>query len=473
MKIKANYKPHPVKRYCGNPFLEALVFEQDAKKVSQLACIKPNVESNFWLLDEIYQTAILQELSDVHVPHPFFVSIYRKICALLINSYINRNPFSADANKMQHSMGMALHSKESFETTIERTTAPSLICHGISGGGKTTTIRKVFLCIPQVIEHSKYRGQYFRASQLTWLSIDVPATPSIKAMALNFFAAMDKALGTDYYNEWEKHHRKSVDQHLNAMRLAAERHSLGVVHIDEVQFLLKHLKSKDSPSLAIIEALFNKIGIPVILSCTTEGLELFTPNATDSASSTPSITTTRRMLSDQEFKFDLVGLDDIYFKELTNALFPENLWLPEGKVNEEFKAIFHACSCGLPAVMTRLAKLHHEMVVQLMNKKSGVTKQLYSGEGQITLLKSVYKNQFSLIDPALQLLRRGQREAYEKVIVGDYGKKAAFSNQEQKQQRRKSAKIPKIIKDEIGSSIVDLGLIDNGGGDIKVGIKGS
>jgi hypothetical protein len=298
-------------------------------------------------------------------------------------------------------------------------------------------------CIPQVIEHEHYQGNSYRQQQLVWISIDMPTTPSIKALALNFFKAVDTALGhSKYYEEWSNKSRLSVDAHLNGMALAASSHELGLVHIDELQFLLKYSKSANTPNLQNIEALFNKIGIPIIMSCTTHGLQVFLPDCNARDTLQFDMTTVRRMLSDRLFHFESVKFGSLHFTDLFNALFPDDLSHPAIIFDEAFKEKFYTHSCGLPAVMTRLAQLFYEVLLQLV---SNTEKKLPTA---MAILNSVFKDQFSLIEPALKLLRAGQPDLYEaKLLSSDSGKRA-FSNAEHAAMPRKSKKAPKAILKE-------------------------
>lgn len=290
------------------------------------------------------------------------------------------------------------------------TNAPSMLVYGHSGAGKTTGILAILNVIPQVIVHREYAGKPYQQMQLVWISIDLPATPSIKALALSFFRAVDNALGTDYYEKWSLRNRDSVDQHITGMQLVAQTHELGLIHIDEMQFMLSYAQSKDKPSMVVLEAIFNKLGIPMLLSTTTAGLDLF--RADYSANGCADFTITRRMLSDRKIEFLPVQKGTEEFARFVNAMFPEQSLLNCTALSPEFIDQFHYLSCGLPAIMSRLARQHHEFLIQLVEKKG----QALMRTDDVKLLLSVYKNQFSLIDDALSSLRRGLVSEFEAQV---------------------------------------------------------
>lgn len=408
--MEATYKSLPVLDSKGNPLVEALhflctpEFQENVLSGNLLWC-----PPNYWELSVIFRTAALGALDRVHVPAAQLEILYEKLVGHLLNSYRLRNPFNADSNRLKYSLAVALKDKKQT-TPFVMTTAPTMLVHGASGVGKTSGIRMVLGGIPQVIYHKEYAGNPYKQSQLLWISIDLPATPSIKALALNFFHAVDMALGTEYHKEWSKRNRDSVDQHILGMQLTAQVHELGLVHIDEMQFMLQYTKSKDTPSMTLLEAIFNKLGIPMLLSTTTAGLKLFRADFTENGGA--DITIARRMLNDREIQFKPVAKNSPQFANFFKALFPPESLLNCSELSSDFINQFHLLSCGLPAIMLRLAKQYHEIFMQRAGRK-GLTS---ASTDDVKLLMSVYKNQFGLIDYALACLRRGMLDEYEKNL---------------------------------------------------------
>jgi len=441
MNIKATYQKHPVDIFCNNPLTEALAIELDKNRLLEGVTRIVKVE-NFWELHEIYQGALLLEIRKTHIPIPQFSAMYNKFIGLILNSYADRNPLLAKTAKLKHDIASCYRDPKAkfLETlTLTVTTAASVVIHGLSATGKTTGIRTVLSRIDQVIEHENYNDNVYRQQQLVWISIDLPSTPSIKALALNFFLAVDIALkNTSYYQEWSSKAHMSVDLHLNAMAIVACTCEVGLVHIDEIQFLLKYPKNVNTPNLQIIEALFNKIGIPMVLSTTTQGLEIFAAPNDKSETLQPDITTVRRMLSDREFKVDIIKRPSEHFNIIFKALFPGDLLHPGMIIDEAFVAKFYFLSCGLPAIMTRLAQLFHETVVQFV----AGSKKLPSA---LVMLNSVYQNQFSIIAPSLRLLRANQPGLYETRLLEENSGKQCYTNSEQKSLTKKAKKTLKAV----------------------------
>lgn len=408
--MDAIYETLPLPNCAGNPLVESLNFLFKPEfQMSVMAGDSHWCPPGFWQMPKLFRLTVLGDLNRIHVPAPQLETLYEKIVSHLINSYCLRNPFTADSNRIKYALAVALKDKRQV-APIVLTTAPTMLVQGPSGTGKTSAIRRALNGIPQVIFHSEYSGKTYKQAQLLWISIDLPATPSIKALALSFFYAVDKAVGTDYYKEWSKRNRDSVDQHITGMQLAAQLHELGLVHIDEMQFMLNYARSKDTPSMTVLEAIFNKLGIPMLLSTTTAGLKLFAADYSENGGA--DITIARRMLNDREIQFKPLAKNSPQFVSFFDALFPTTSLLNCSELSSNFVDHFYQLSCGLPAIMLRLAKQYHEIFTQIVDKKGSNS----TSTDDVKLLLSVYKNQFGLIDHALTCLRRGMLDEYEKNV---------------------------------------------------------
>jgi hypothetical protein len=395
--VIAKYHTHPDPQLNGNPLTESLQVILSKSEVIQRLKKNHPTASTYKDLPKFYKKTQVNHFNKVIAPHPLSFFLYQKIMELMLCGYIDRNPFSA-ANMNLRTI-IAENAKDGdydpdLNLTFGMTSAPTCVITGLSGSSKTTTARSTLSLIPQFIQHEQYEGRPFMQPQLTYVSFDCAASPSPKALALSFFAAVDKALNTKYFTKWEKRSRDSVERFYANMQLVAIRHNIGLIHIDEVQFFLKYVSSDKSPNLIVLESLFNKIGIPVILSCTLEGLDLFKPSHSGDVSKLPNMTTTRRMLSDREFVFGTYSFDSDEFNEIFDAFFPDEVCVG-GKPNEDFKKTFHRLSAGIPAIINRLARLHHE---QMVTTNSKITDDVES-------LTQVYQSQFRHIDYALQQIR--------------------------------------------------------------------
>ncbi len=411
-RVAAVYKVCGVSQIDGNPYTEALsgiYFHSPAISAQQV----PEIPEAYWDLPDFGRKAVITTFRDFFLPNELFSTLYKKIFNLAILSYSNRNPLEPDV--VRQKMAFAKKARENdgvmvraTYTSTQRTTAMTILVHGLSGTGKTTSIRNALALIPQVICHEQYKERPFKQEQLVWISFDIPVTPSIKGLAANFYQAVDKALGTDYLTTWSGGKNYSVDRHLLAMQQITQTHDIGLIHIDEMQWLLGYARSANAPTLVMLEALFNKIGIPVVMSCTNAGLKLFQSEAIGRA--VPDFTITRRMVSDSEIAFSEIRYSSKYYHDLFLILFPAVLCKLGENSNEDFKLQVYSLTCGIPDILARLAYVYHS-AVDVLYEKGRLEK--YSA---VKLLNNVFSNEFARIKGALDLLRNGQVETYEKTI---------------------------------------------------------
>ncbi|MBD2006683.1 MULTISPECIES: ATP-binding protein [Cyanophyceae] len=118
---------------------------------------------------------------------------------------------------------------------------------------------------PQVIYHNRYRNQNNTNTQLVWLILECPADGSIKGLCLNFFQAVDDILGTSYYQNYANNGRKTVNELMPYVALAASNVHLGVLVIDEIQRLTKLNVGGYEKILDFFVQLINTIGLSVVL----------------------------------------------------------------------------------------------------------------------------------------------------------------------------------------------------------------
>ncbi|WP_299179333.1 AAA family ATPase [uncultured Neptuniibacter sp.] len=421
MRVKPIYQEHPDPELNGNPLTEAIQVILCSDKVRALINYTPEFVEDFHTQPRFYQNMNIRRLSEVFVAPQITPLLYDKFMEFILDGYRFRNPFSKTMTKFLHELSerdLLIHDEEDNSGNVKAntkagtkekpalmhkiippgmTTAPGSIVSGPSGSGKTSIIRAVLGLIPQVITHSGYKEhESFQQDQIVWVSFDAPTTPSTKALCLNFMKSVDEALGIErYYPEYFPRTKNlSVDQFISAVQAIAANHYIGLVHLDEMQFFLNYSETKDAPNLQTLEAMFNKLGIPMVISTTDKGLPVINMNEQ----------TKRRILSEQHFKLGLLKPKSKEFARFIEALFLPEVWgETDTLINQpEFIQKFHYHSAGLPAVMTRLARLHLFYAVQ-------------SGRSAFDtdLLKSVFESQFQYMEDSLAALRIGDLDSYE------------------------------------------------------------
>lgn len=407
MRIKPKYKKHPDPELNGNPLTEAIQPLISTDEILRMINFTPEFSDNFHELPRLYKNLNIHRISEIFVAPKISVLLYEKCLELILDGYRYRNPLTVKTSRFVYELSqrkqIIREEKEDEDPVYEIippgiTNASTSILSGPSGTGKTSTLRAVLDAIPPVFTHTAYETiKSFQQDQIVWLSFDAPSTSSMKALCLNFMDAVDKALNVKRYYEQYKNMAPNthVDMFIAKCQEIAANHYIGLVHIDEMQFFLTYTKDRNSPTLKKVEAMFNKIGIPVIMSTTREGLPLLNAN----------LQTQRRLLSEQHFKLYRLKYGTPAFNEFIESLFLPEVWGDDNVLEnqKEFITKFYQLSAGLQAVMIRLARLHLFFAVQ---------KETHPFD--IKCLETVFKGQFHHMQSSLDDLLKDNTEAYER-----------------------------------------------------------
>ena len=134
--------------------------------------------------------------------------------------------------------------------------------YGISGMGKTVAINVILSYYPQVILHPELGNEL----QVLWLKITCPHRGGDVALCNDILAAADELLGTTHKEDFKKSLGNqgdlSIATYIGRVKKLIEVINLGVLVIDEIQFLAK--SSDKSEIVKFLIKLRIELGIPVI-----------------------------------------------------------------------------------------------------------------------------------------------------------------------------------------------------------------
>lgn len=402
----ADYKPHFHQLYAGNPLVEAL--PQQYSKAEFLACMTyiPDLPVNLWDMPFSEAQIYIKELERAYIPNEQDYEIYRHLHNEIISGYRHRNPaLPLYHSKMLLLAGEARNSQQYRPNPHHFKQISSGSCtliSGLSGIGKTEKIRAMLKMLPPVIRHQEFNGEPQIFDQIVTVSFEISTVRSVKALALNFFAAVDKIIGTTNVIDW-KDSRAGVPAYLIEMQLIVMRHGIGLVHIDECQKLLSEVKSNDHPTIQLLESMFNLIGVPVIMTTTNEGRKLFGTNSSSSEDLSKKFQSTRRLTSSRDIVLERMYLDGDEFRRFLACFLPDNIFAGTAIKSKAFEQlIFDKCQ-GVHQVLNRLLRVFLENLHRRQTTQNNY-EQLFLG---------VFDDQFKLLKPALQALKDGDAQTYE------------------------------------------------------------
>ncbi|MNO95415.1 Transposon Tn7 transposition protein TnsC [compost metagenome] len=317
---------------------------------------------------------------------------------------------------------------------------------GISGIGKSSSLMRILQMYPQVILHRKYKGQDMPAPyQIVWLKMDCPHDGSIRGLCLNFLLAVDSLVGTKYY---KKNTTKTTDELLPIMAQAASVHCLGVLVIDEIQNLQEAKDDRAAQMLNFFVQLVNTIGLPVILVGTYKALPALNGEFRNARrNSGQGDATWHHFQKDEEWEWLLQGL---WKYQWTNK---------KADLTTEFIDIMFEESQGISDIAIKLFMLTQWRALD--KEIEHITPEL---------IRSVARDRFTLIKPALEALRSGKKnqiqkfaDIYDSVSVDDYLERIEA-------ERRKAGRL-EIIKTELGYDLQEQTIAEVNGWLIDAGIE--
>lgn len=272
-KVNAQYKSSEDEFYRHNPFIEALSGYLEDRVVIKRLKREPVYSEAERLLSPLHRIHAVQKIASFVQPLPWHIELEQAFSRMIRNSYLSRNPISAEWIKQMRAGFPDLDwgSESEQYMPIIRSNAAGFVVMGTSGVGKTTAIESILSLYNQVIVHTEYNGHSLDRVQLVWLKLDCPFDGSLKGLCLNFFQAIDQVLGTRYYHKFGNS-RRTVDELLPNMASLAGTLGLGVLVIDEIQRINEAKSGGASRMLNFFVQLSNTVGIPVILMGTFKAL---------------------------------------------------------------------------------------------------------------------------------------------------------------------------------------------------------
>jgi hypothetical protein len=261
----ADYKEQVVADYKGNPLIEALPSIWSSGKVVDMLSRNEGHHEGERQLDAHYRLHCVLRLFRYFQPLKEHVDIERHISICIRQGYLHRNPLLREyAGALAQGHEILEARKDYTHLNAFRPTSSGFAIIGLSGVGKTSAVTNILGMYPQVVEHTSYHGIPLVLKQIVWLKLDCPHDGSVKGLCMEFFEAIDRVVGTKYF-EAGGVRGATIDVLMVRMAQAARLHCLGLLVIDEIQHLNLAKSGGSEKMLNFFVTLVNTIGIPVLL----------------------------------------------------------------------------------------------------------------------------------------------------------------------------------------------------------------
>lgn len=269
----ATYKIPEIPEFNGNPLVEALppvwdwdteaapvideltrYFAPDAKIKDAPLTVRQQRLGLFKL--QFFQ--VLDRVRDLEV----------SVSILIRNGYLSRNPMDPRHRRVLRDRVQAIDSPRPPIISVGNL---GLTLLGSPGLGKTRTLERVLQLYPQVILHENYpKDPDFRHTQVAWLYLTCSHDGSTKGLCQQFFQEVDEVIGSDYSTQYEGNENALMA----GMATVAGEISLGILGIDEIQFLSAQKSGGKSDLLKFLVQLENTLRIPIVLVGTNRAARL-------------------------------------------------------------------------------------------------------------------------------------------------------------------------------------------------------
>lgn len=342
----------------GNPLIEALPsIPSDMEIVKAITNRPPLDRAEALKLPPYVRMYELDLLRQIYIPPPIANDFARQIDLLIRGAYTKRNPLKPSNQQYIYDIQRLVMDQEAHVET----TAAMMTLKGSSGLGKTRMTSVTLRMYPQVIRHTNYYGQKMTEVQIVWLSVEAPIGGALKGFVLSLFEAIDDALGlkgSDSAYGKRNRVKASYDVLIREFVQIAACHSLGVLHIDDIQRIADTTTDREYVMQTIIR-LANVAGFAVLFTGTEDISKVIKTMMEKGKSNRQTLPQTfevaRRIVSEGHLEMQRAEkIDDPYFRIFTTFLFKYQ-WLDHPlELTEEVRKGLWLMSAGIPSVLLML-----------------------------------------------------------------------------------------------------------------------
>ena len=229
--VSAVYTENPLAKTI-NPYLEAMPELVDIKTFTERLKSLPEIPYNVELESPEVRRRYLQELNKLFIPMDYMYVIYDMLYRAIEATYGTKG--TVESIRQLNSVYEDFRAGKSISHAYS-TQAFSGAVLGVPGIGKTSTIIRCLNLIPQVIVHTKYKDRPNYTKQINYLRVECPSDCSVKTLAFGIVASIDKAIGSEYFNQMTLQKSLSASSITTKLKIICMNHHVGVIVIDEIQ----------------------------------------------------------------------------------------------------------------------------------------------------------------------------------------------------------------------------------------------
>lgn len=253
-----------------NPFLAAMPDMLPRDEFLQAIRSTPGLPHSLPQMSPEERRQSLPLLASLFVPMDYMNAVYDQLYRAIRETYSTRTTMEEIKR-----INVLFNGKEGISYATQAASGSVL---GVPGIGKTSTIRRALETMPQVIEHTEYMGQPFFCKQVLYLRIECPSDCSVKTLALNLVAALDRAIGSDYLHQLISLRSIAASAVATQVKILCMTHHVGLLLVDEIQNAVETARRNRQikPLLKFLVELTNDTATAVYFVGTPVAEQLFT-----------------------------------------------------------------------------------------------------------------------------------------------------------------------------------------------------
>jgi len=403
-ELETVYRKQIVPDYAGNPLIESLPPILSGDEVVDALSNNDGHHDGERQLPPQYRLHCVQRLFRYFQPLEQHIDIEQRFSRCIRQGYLHRNPLNKDYATALDEGHKAIRTGQTYKTlSAFRPTAAGFTIIGLSGVGKTSAVSNILSLYPQVISHYRYCDTPLMLNQVVWIKLDCPHDGSVKGLCMEFFEAIDRAVGADYFEACGKR-GNTIDIMMIRMAQIARLYCLGVLVIDEIQHLSLAKGGGQEKMLNFFVTLVNTIGVPVVLIGTSRAMSVLQSEFRQA----------RRGSGQGDLIWERMKNDvswDIFISSMWR-----NQWTKQSvELSVQFKNALYDESQGIVDIAVKLYAM-----VQI--RAIALGKETFTP----TDFRTVAKEKLGLVKPMLDALRSGDRRKIENygdiapISVEDY-----------------------------------------------------
>lgn len=280
---KARYSLAENDTWLDNPLIEALPRLLTPEQFMEAACFLPPHHEEMRKAPSQLRLTYIERVLQFFIPLKQHVLLEQRFARILRDGYVARNPL-ADLgwSRLHQQLDNLTEALKYGVAPYEPPSTLGFTIIGTAGVGKTTAMDAVLRTYPQAIVHHSYtdsseKEHQLARTQIVYVKLNCPEDATLKSLCLSFFHSVDRITGiTDFYKEYgfRRSESRTATNMLPDMARVAALFSVGVLIVDEIQFLNKQKSGGREQMLQWFTRLTNEINLPVILIGTPRAREV-------------------------------------------------------------------------------------------------------------------------------------------------------------------------------------------------------